>query len=123
MKTGPYPCVTKEANYMKEKTWLPGNISDRVRDLREEWGLTRKELAQRSGVDESQLGRIENNKIRKTQDDALTKLAKFFCVSTDFLLGLTDIPDRKNYDTTVVLLPIASDTIHSAGKDADTNHA
>ena len=64
---------------MKEKTWLPGkgNISDRVRDLREEWGLTRKELAQRSGVDESLLGRIENNKIRKIQDDALTKLAKF----------------------------------------------
>ena len=83
---------------MKEQTWLPGNISDRVRDLREEWGLTRKELAQRSGVDESLLGRIENNKIRKIQDDALTKLAKIFCVSTDFLLGLTDIPDRKNYD-------------------------
>ncbi|MBQ3701269.1 MAG: helix-turn-helix transcriptional regulator [Oscillospiraceae bacterium] len=62
---------------MKEKTWLPGKISDRVRDLREEWGLTRKELAQRSGVDESLLGRIENNKIRKIQDDALTKLAKF----------------------------------------------
>ena len=41
---------------MKEKTRLPGNISDRVRDLREEWGLTRKELAQRSGVDESLLG-------------------------------------------------------------------
>lgn len=43
-----YPCVTKEANCMKEKTWLPGNISDRVCDLREEWGLTRKEPAPRS---------------------------------------------------------------------------
>ena len=64
---------------MKEKTRLPGNISDRVRDLREERGLTRKELAQRSGVDESLLGRIENNKIRKIQDDALTKPAKFLC--------------------------------------------
>lgn len=64
---------------MKEKTWLPGNIRDRVRDLREERGLTRKELAQRSGVDESLLGRIENNKIRKIQDDALTKPAKFLC--------------------------------------------
>ena len=62
---------------MKEKTWLPGNIGDRGRDLREEWGLTRKELAQRSGVDESLLGRIENNKIRKIQDNALTKPAKF----------------------------------------------
>lgn len=83
---------------MRETTYLPGNISDRVRDLREEWGLTRKALAQRSGVDESLLGRIENNKIKKIQDEALQKLARFFSVSTDFLLGLTDIPDRKNYD-------------------------
>lgn len=83
---------------MKEKTYLPGNISERVRELREERGLTRKELAQQSGVNESLLGRIENNKIRKIQDDALQKLAQFFSVSTDFLLGLTDIPDRKHYD-------------------------
>lgn len=83
---------------MKEKEYLPGNISERVRELREERGLTRKELAQLSGVNESLLGRIENGKIHKIQDDALQKLAKFFSVSADFLLGLTDIPDRKNYD-------------------------
>ena len=83
---------------MKEKVYLPGNINERVRELREERGLTRKELAQLSGVNESLLGRIENGKIHKIQDDALQKLAKFFSVSADFLLGLTDIPDRKNYD-------------------------
>lgn len=83
---------------MKEKVYLPGNISERVRERREERGLTRKELAQLSGVNESLLGRIENGKIHKIQDDALQKLAKFFSVSADFLLGLTDIPDRKNYD-------------------------
>lgn len=83
---------------MKEKVYLPGNINERVRELREERGLTRKELAQLSGVNESLLGRIENGKIHKIQDDALQRLAKFFSVSADFLLGLTDIPDRKNYD-------------------------
>ena len=83
---------------MKQKTYLPGKLCDRVRDLREEWGLTRKELAERSGVDESLLGRIENNKNKKVSDEAVQALAKFFSVSTDFLLGLTDIPDRKNYD-------------------------
>lgn len=83
---------------MKEKVYLPGNISERVRELREERGLTRKELAHLSEVNESLLGRIENGKIHKIQDDALQKLAKFFSVSADFLLGLTDIPDRKNYD-------------------------
>ena len=83
---------------MKQKTYLPGKLCDRVRDLREEWGLTRKDLAERSGVDESLLGRIENNKNKKVSDEAVQALAKFFSVSTDFLLGLTDIPDRKNYD-------------------------
>ena len=83
---------------MKQKTYLPGKLCDRVRDLREEWGLTRKELAERSGVDESLLGRIENNKNKKVSDEAVQAFAKFFSVSTDFLLGLTDIPDRKNYD-------------------------
>ena len=83
---------------MKQKTYLPGKLCDRVRDLREEWGLTRKELAERSGVDESLLERIENNKNKKVSDEAVQALAKFFSVSTDFLLGLTDIPDRKNYD-------------------------
>lgn len=93
---------------MKEKVYLPGNINERVRELREERGLTRKELAQLSGVNESLLGRIENGKIRKIQDDALQKLAKFFSVSADFLLGLTDIPDRKNYDIVELGLSIGA---------------
>ena len=63
---------------MKQKTYLPGKLCDRVRDLREEWGLTRKEIAERSGVDESLLGRIENNKNKKVSDEAVQALAKFF---------------------------------------------
>ena len=93
---------------MKEKVYLPGNINERVRELREERGLTRKELAQLSGVNESLLGRIENGKIHKIQDDALQKLAKFFSISADFLLGLTDIPDRKNYDIEELGLSISA---------------
>ena len=49
---------------MKQKTYLPGKLCDRVRDLREEWGLTRKELAERSGVDESLLGRTKTRRCR-----------------------------------------------------------
>lgn len=79
---------------MKEKTWLPGNISDRVRDLREEWGLTRKELAQRSGVDESLLGRIENNKIWKIQDDALTTSKVRFDKKAQYRADKPDYADR-----------------------------
>ena len=66
---------------MKQKTYLPGRLCDRVRDLREEKGLTRKELAEHSGVNESLLGRIENNKNRKVSDEAVQALAKFFLLS------------------------------------------
>ena len=62
---------------MKQKTYLPGKLCDRVRDLREEWGLTRKELAERSGVDESLLGRIENNKNKKVSDEAVQPWQNF----------------------------------------------
>ena len=101
---------------MKQKTYLPGKLCDRVRDLREEWGLTRKELAERSGVDESLLGRIENNKNKKVSDEAVQALAKFFSVSTDFLLGLTDIPDRKNYDIEELGLSAESAKLLYTGK-------
>ena len=83
---------------IKDKEFLPGSVGERVRELREERGLNRKELAQQCEVDESTLGRIERKEIQKIPSDAIQKLAKFFKVSTDFLLGETDIPDRKNYD-------------------------
>ena len=35
--------------------------------------------------------------MKKVGDDVLLKLARFFGVSTDFLLGITNVPDKKNY--------------------------
>lgn len=108
--------LNREANRMKQKEYLPGKLCDRVRDLREERGLTRKELAEHSGVNESLLGRIENNKNKKVSDEAVQALAKFFSVSTDFLLGLTDIPDRKNYDIEELGLSAESAKLLYTGK-------
>ena len=82
---------------MNEKLFLPGTIGERVRDLQTARGITIKELSEKAGVDYSILSRIENGKIQKVADDIVLILAKFFNVSTDFLLGLTNIPDKKNY--------------------------
>lgn len=41
---------------------------------------------------------MERGQTQKIGNDVLTALAREFNVSTDFLLGLTSIPDRKNYD-------------------------
>ena len=82
---------------MNEKVFLPGTIRERVRDLRTAKGITIKELSEKAGLDYSTLSRIENGKIQKVADDVVLTLARFFNVSTDFLLGLTNIPDKKNY--------------------------
>lgn len=78
--------------------FLPGTIGQRLAELREQRGLTREELAERVGVSTSTLSRLESGQIQIFSDEMLTALAWEFDVSTDFLLGLTNIPDRMNYD-------------------------
>ena len=82
---------------MKEKH-LPGSLGDRVRELRERDKLTQGELAARIGTSASTLSRIEKGEIESPGSDIVVKLAWVFRVSTDFLLGVTDYPDRKNYE-------------------------
>ena len=82
---------------MNEKVFLPGTVGERVRDLQTARGITSKELSEKAGVDYSTLSRIESGKNQRVADDIVQKLARFFNVSTDFLLGLTNIPDKKNY--------------------------
>lgn len=77
--------------------YLPGTTGERT-ELREGAGSTIEELALKVGVNATTLGRMEKGQTQKIGDDVLTALAREFNVSTDFLLGLTSIPDRKNYD-------------------------
>ena len=82
---------------MKEKH-LPGSLGDRVRELRERDKLTQGELASSIGTSASTLSRIEKGEIGSPGSDIVVKLARVFRVSSDFLLGVTDYPDRKNYE-------------------------
>lgn len=78
--------------------YLPSTTGERITELRESAGLTIEELAAKIGINATTLGRMEKGQTQKIGDDVLTALAREFRVSTDFLLGLTNIPDRKNYD-------------------------
>jgi len=78
--------------------YLPGEIHERIGDLRSNKGLSQKELSDIIGIVPSQLSRIESGKIRNISSDVLIKLAKALCVSTDYILGLTAISTPKNYD-------------------------
>ncbi|MED4447236.1 transcriptional regulator [Bacillus thuringiensis] len=60
-----------------------GNIT---RDLRKQKGITQKELAQSLKLSESTIGMYERNE-RQPDYNTLIRIADYFNVSTDFLLG------------------------------------
>ncbi|EJQ15537.1 MULTISPECIES: helix-turn-helix domain-containing protein [Bacillus] len=60
-----------------------GNI---IRDLRKQKGITQKELAQLLQLSESTIGMYERNE-RQPDYNTLIRIADYFNVSTDFLLG------------------------------------
>lgn len=65
-------------------------LAKRLRGLREEKGLTQKDLAQTLGLNsKSTITNYEQN-TRDPDYETLIKIAKFFEVSIDYLLGLTD---------------------------------
>lgn len=72
-------------------------VGRRITGLREFKDMTIEELAARVGVNATTLGRMEKGQTQKIGSDVLAALAREFNVSADFLLGMTDIPDRKNY--------------------------
>lgn len=82
---------------VKQK-YLPGTIRDRLRDLMRQRKITQAELAKKIDIAESTLSRFLSGRTDKLGDESIIRLAKEFQVSTDFLLGVANEPDRKNYD-------------------------
>jgi len=64
-------------------------FSERIKQLREEVGLTLEELAERLDTYKSTLSRYENE-LRAPDIDFVVKLALYFKVSIDWLVGNTD---------------------------------
>ena len=70
-------------------------IQERLKDLRNGKGLTLEQLAEEVGVSKSALGNYESNDFKDISPFAIVKLSKFYGVSTDYLLGLTENKDRE----------------------------
>ena len=81
-----------------EQVFLQGKIRDRIQDLMKSHKVTQAELAARIGCSESLLSRFISGKTDKLGDENIIRIARVFNVSTDFLLGEVDAPDRVNYD-------------------------
>lgn len=81
-----------------EQVFLPGTIRDRIKDLMKSKKMTQAELAIRLGMSESTLSRFISGNTDKIGNENIIRIARVFNVSTDFLLGEVDVPDRMNYD-------------------------
>ncbi|WP_458412747.1 helix-turn-helix domain-containing protein [Schinkia sp. CFF1] len=76
------------------------SINNRLKELRNKSNISQQELANRLNINRSTYARYETG---DTQPDIETikKIARFFDVSTDYLLGTSDHPtqpDGKNQD-------------------------
>ena len=69
-------------------------VGERIRSLREERDMNQVELADAIGINNSVLSRIETGK-RPVEDYLLERFSDFFGVSTDYLLGRSDIRYHK----------------------------
>lgn len=63
----------------------------RIRDLREDNDITQTAVANYLGMKQPQYFRYENG-LRDIPSDILIKLADFYDVSTDYILGRTNNP-------------------------------
>ncbi|ETO38646.1 helix-turn-helix domain-containing protein [Thermoanaerobacterium aotearoense] len=71
------------------------NFANRLKSLREEKKLSQEELSQLINISRSTLSMYEINR-RQPDPETLQKIADFFDVSVDYLLGRTD---KRNIDT------------------------
>ncbi len=81
-----------------DTVFLPGNVRQRLYDLMKRNNVSQTELARKIGCNDSLLSRFLSGKTNKLSNKNITRIAKAFNVSTDFLLGVTTVPDRKNYE-------------------------
>ena len=74
------------------------SIQERLKDLRVERGLTLEQLAEQTHLSKSALGSYEAEDFKDISHYALIKLAKFYGVTTDYLLGLSQTKNHSNAD-------------------------
>ena len=77
--------------------YLPGEIRERIKDLMKERKVNQSELAKMAGCNKSTISRFLSGQTDTISDDAIIAIAKGFHVAADFLLGISDKPDRTTF--------------------------
>ena len=64
---------------------------DRLRDIRQQRGLSQAALGQRVGLDAQYIHKLEHGRLRGMTTTTLERLVQALQVSADYLLGLSDV--------------------------------
>ena len=72
------------------------SIHERLKGLRVERGLTLEQLAEQTPLSKSALGSYEAEDFKDISHYALIKLAKFYGVTVDYLLGVAETKSHPN---------------------------
>ena len=75
----------------------------RIKQLRNERDITLDELAKILGTTKATLSRYENN-LRTPNAEFIEQLASFFDVSTDYLLGKSDIKNPEKFYKNITII-------------------
>ncbi len=104
---------------MEKTVFLPGDHTTRIRDLLKKEKISQVKLAKMLDVSEATISRFMKG-THGLPFDKVMILADVLHVSADFLAGKTTIPDRKNYDVTLLELSEgAIKNIHSGKVNVD----
>ena len=93
------------------------SISERLKDLRVvDKHLTLEQLAEQTGLSKSALGKYESDDYKDISPFAIATLAKFYGVSTDYLMGLSENKNHPNTELQALHLSDEMVALLSSGK-------
>lgn len=84
-------------------------VQERLKDLRVERGLTLEQLAEEIGLSKSALGGYETDELKEIGHNTIRRLAKFYGVTTDYLLCLSEA--KQPSDASIQGLSISDDMV------------
>lgn len=71
-------------------------ITERLKDLRKKRGLTLEALSETTKISRSALGTYETGEFKDISPFSIVKLAKFYGVTTDYLMGVSNLEKEAN---------------------------
>jgi transcriptional regulator with XRE-family HTH domain len=90
-----------------------GTVGKRIKYLRERRGWSQLDIEEKTGINNSVISRIENDK-RSAQAEEIVTFCKLFNVSSDYLLGRTSDPKKafsNNAEDFIASIDLGSDDL------------